>query len=197
MRFPLGGRSVSDMAEAKVGKAVAVAAPTIVLIIVTFFAVSFLVSALLGLPVSLGMPPVVRVVGGAMIVAGLVVAGWVFRYRSPADMVVSTYVTFMKLFKRAPIAEFSGRTEALVVSGPHRYVRHPLYFGVIVMVFGWALVGGYTFVLVAGVAVLLWFWLVLIPFEERELRALFGDQYTRYMDSVPMLVPFTKRRRRS
>ncbi len=76
-------------------------------------------------------------------------------------------------------------------------MRHPLYFGIIEITFGWALVGAYTFVLVAGIAVLLWFWLVLIPFEERELRALFGDQYTRYMAGVPMLIPFTKRPRRS
>jgi protein-S-isoprenylcysteine O-methyltransferase Ste14 len=185
------------MAEAHLGKAVAVAAPTIVLIIVALFAISFFLSALLDLPLSLGLPLAVRVVGGAMVVTGLVLAGWVFRYRSLADMVVSTYVTFTKLFKRAAIADFSGRTEPLVVNGPQKYVRHPLYLGVMVMTFGWALLGAYTIVLVASVAVLLWFWLVLIPFEERELRALFGDRYTRYMHTVPMLVPFTKRARRS
>jgi protein-S-isoprenylcysteine O-methyltransferase Ste14 len=185
------------MSGPEVGKATAIAAPTIALIIVTLFAVSFLVSALLGLPPYLGLPPVVRVVGGAMVVAGVAVAGWVFKHRSPVSMVVSTYVTFMKLFRRVPIAEFAGRTEPLVISGPQKYVRHPLYLGIIVMVFGWALVGAYTFVLVASVAVLLWFCLALIPFEERELRALFGDRYTRYMDDVPMLVPFAKRARRS
>jgi protein-S-isoprenylcysteine O-methyltransferase Ste14 len=185
------------LAEANLGKAVAVAASTIVLIIVTLFAISFFLSALLDLPLSLGLPLAVRVVGGAVLLTGLVLAGWVLRYRSPADMVVSTYVTFTKLFKRAAIADFSGRTEPLVVNGPQKYVRHPLYLGVIVMTFGWALLGAFTFVLVASIAVLLWFRLVLIPFEERELRALFGDQYTRYMDNVPMLVPFAKRVRRS
>ncbi len=184
------------MAETKVGKAVAIAAPTIVLIIVALFAASFVVSALLGLPLSLGLPLAVRVVGGTVVLAGLAVTSWVFRYRSPADMVVSTYVTFMKLFKRAPIAEFSVRTEPLVVSGPQRYVRHPLYFGVMVIVLGGALLGGYTFVFIAAAVVLLWFRFFMIPFEERELRALFGEQYTKYMDDVPMLVPFTKRRRR-
>jgi protein-S-isoprenylcysteine O-methyltransferase Ste14 len=183
------------MAETEVGKAVTVAAPAIVLILVALFAASLLVSNLIGLPLSLGLPLLVRVVGGTMVVAGLAVTSWVFRYRHPADMVVSTYVTFMKLFKRTPTAELSGRTEQLVVSGPQRYVRHPLYFGIIVIVLGWALVSAYTFVLVASIAALLWFRLVLIPFEERELRALFGDQYTKYADDVPMLVPFTKRAR--
>jgi len=185
------------MTETTVWKAVAIAAPTIAFIVVALFAISFVVSTLLGLPPSLGPPLAVQVLGGAMVATGLAIAGWVFRYRSPADMVVSTCITFMKLFRRAPITEFSGRTELLVVSGPQRYVRNPLYLGVIVMVFGWALVGGTTYVLLAAIVILLWFWLILIPFEERELRALFGDQYARYMESVPMLIPFTKRARRS
>jgi protein-S-isoprenylcysteine O-methyltransferase Ste14 len=185
------------MSETNVGKAVAIAAPTIALIIVSLFVISFVVSFLLGLPPSLGLPLPLRFLGGAMVVAGLAVAGWVFRYRRPADMIVSTYVTFTKLFRRAPLAEISDRTESLVISGPQRYVRNPLYFGVIVIVFGWALFGGTSYVLVAAIVLLLWFCFVLIPFEERELRALFGDHYARYMESVPMLIPFTKRARRS
>ena len=179
------------MTETKVGKAVSIAAPTIALIIVSLFAISFVVSSLLGLPPSFALPLPLRFLGGAMVVSGLAVAGWVFRYRSPADMIVSTYVTFTKLFRRGPLAEISDRTESLVISGPQKYVRNPLYFGVIVIVFGWALVGGTTYVLVAAIILLLWFGFILIPFEERELRALFGDQYAQYVESVPMLIPFT------
>jgi protein-S-isoprenylcysteine O-methyltransferase Ste14 len=185
------------LTDAKLWRAVAVAVPTILLFIVGLFTVSYLVTNLLGLPVSLGLPLVVRAIGGVIVVAGLAVAAWVFAYRSPADMVVSTYITFTKLFRRVPIAEPSGRMEPLVIGGPQRYVRNPLYFGVVVIVFGWALVGAYTYILVAAAVVLLWFRLVLIPFEERELHALFGEQYARYMDEVPMLFPFTKRRRRN
>jgi protein-S-isoprenylcysteine O-methyltransferase Ste14 len=36
----------------------------------------------------------------------------------------------------------------------------------------------------------------MIPFEEKELLALFGDQYARYVDGVPMLFPFTKGEKR-
>ena len=110
-------------------------------------------------------------------------------------MIASTYVTFMKLFRRRPIQQPLGRSEPLVVAGLQRYTRNPLYFGVIVMTFGWALAGGYTFVLVAAFILLLWFRVVLIPFEEKELLALFGEQYRRYKDQVPMLIPFTKKRR--
>lgn len=127
-----------------------------------------------------------------MVACGLFVAGWLFRYRSPADMIVSTYVTFSKLLGRIQISESAQRTEPLIFSGPQKYVRHPLYFSLILMVFGWGLVTETTYVLIASAVLLVWFRFVLIPFEEKELRALFGVQYERYMKSTPMLAPFTK-----
>lgn len=183
------------MTTPSVGKAAMVAGPTIVLLLIVVFGASYLVSVALGLPRSLGLPAGVQILGGALVVVGVAVAVWVFRYRSPANMVVSTYITFTKMLRRSPISEPLGRTEPLVVAGPQRYVRNPLYFGVIVMTFGWALFVGYTFVLLGAVGVLLWFRLVLIPFEERELAALFGEQYMEYMRDVPMLIPFTRRKR--
>lgn len=172
-----------------------VAFPVIVFLLGALFATSYLLSVFLGLPRSLGFPLAVRVTGAVLVVAGLAMAAWVFRYRSPATMVVSTYITIMKLFKQTPMAEPSGRAEPLVVVGPQRYTRNPLYFGVIVMTFGWAVATSSAFFLVGAVLLPLWFLTILIPFEERELRALFGEQYKRYSDEVPMLVPFSKRKR--
>ena len=183
------------MSETEVRRAVAYAAPVILILISMLFAISFLIASLLGLPFSLGLPTWTRVLGGAIVVAGVAVTGWLFRYRSPANMIVSTYVTLSKLFRRTPVAEPAGRTEPLVLIGPQRYVRHPLYFSVIIIVLGCALLTTYTFVLIATVIILLWFRFVMIPFEERELCALFGDQYLKYMDETPMLVTFTKRKR--
>jgi len=183
------------MAEARVGRA-----PIIFLVIaalvVGLFALSYLVSALLGLPSYPSMPIEVRLVGGAIVLAGLSTMGWVFRYRKPTDVMVSTYVTFAKLFKGIPVAERAGRTEPLLVGGPQKYVRNPLYFGVVVMVLGWAFLTGYSFVFVTTAGLLLWFGLVLIPFEERELYALFGEQWKKYSEETPMLIPFTKRKKR-
>jgi protein-S-isoprenylcysteine O-methyltransferase Ste14 len=117
-------------------------------------------------------------------------------HRGPANVIVSTYVTLSKLFRRVPVAEKTGRTEPLVVDGPQKYVRSPLYLGVVVMVLGWALVTAFPFVFVATMILLLWFGLVLIPLEERELQALFGEQWRRYSEETPMLIPFTRRKRR-
>ncbi|HME19639.1 MAG TPA: isoprenylcysteine carboxylmethyltransferase family protein [Nitrososphaerales archaeon] len=183
------------MSEQRVGKAAALAVPLITAVILFLFGVSLLVTTLLGLPRSLGLPIPVRAAGGAIVLAGVGVMGWLFRYRGPANVMVSTSVTFTKILRRTPIAERSERTEPLVVSGPQRYVRHPLYSGVVVMVLGWAVLSSLTFVFVATLAVLLWFRLLLIPFEERELNALFGEAYRKYCDETPTMVPFTKRKK--
>lgn len=182
------------MTEAKVAKATAIAAMVILALISVLFGISFLISTLLGLPSSLALPVEVRFVGAAMVAIGVAVVGWLFKYRKHSTMIVSTYVTLSKLFRRVPISEHAGRTEPLILSGPQKYVRHPLYSGIIVIVFGWGLMTT-TYVLIASAAILIWFRFVIIPFEERELCTLFGAQYTRYMDITPMLVPFTKRKR--
>ena len=183
------------MGSPGVGKSFAIAGLAILLLLGGLFVVSYLVTVVIGLPPGLGQPAGGRIFGGILVFVGIVLAGWVFVYRTPAGMIVSTYITFTKLFGGAPISEPLGRTEPLVVLGPQRYVRHPLYLGVILMTFGWALFGGVTFVLLGAVGLLLWDWWVLIPFEERELKALFGERYVRYMSEVPMLIPFTKRKR--
>ena len=175
-------------------KAAAVAIPIILLIVGGAFVVSYSVSVLLGLG-SLGLPPAMRFCGAVLTVGGLALAGWVFRYRSPASMIISTHATFMKMLGRTLMAERSDRTEPLVVAGPQRYTRNPLYFGVVLLVFGWGLYSASAYVLVAALLLVLWFRFVLIPFEERELLALFGEQYAKYSEEVPMLIPFTKRKR--
>jgi protein-S-isoprenylcysteine O-methyltransferase Ste14 len=182
------------MSEPTARKAASIAFPIIVLVVLTLFGASYVLSSALGLPSSLGLPVAARAVGGVVVVAGLTLMGWVFSYRRPSNVIVSTYITFAKIFRKVPLAERAGRTEPLVISGPQKYVRSPLYLGVIVMVLGWAILSSSTFVFVATVVLLLWFGLVLIPFEERELKALFGEQWVKYVDETPMLIPLGKRK---
>lgn len=178
------------------GRAVAIGGPLIALMVFALFGVSYLISAIVGFPSSLNLPFALRVVGVVVALTGFALIAWTFRNRSPATVIVSTYITLTKALKRTPVAEKAGRTEPLIVSGPQKYTRNPLYFGVLVMVLGWAILTATTFVFVATVVILLWFSLVIIPLEERELRALFGDEWIGYARETPMLVPFTKRRHR-
>ena len=185
------------MPETRAKGSTALAVPAVALVILAFFAASYLLSSLAGFPFSLNFPIAVRLVGVVIVLGGMSVMGWVFSLRNPVNVMVSTYVTLTKLLGRAPISERAERTEPLVIDGPQKYVRNPLYFGVIVMMCGWSLVSTYPFVFIATIVLVLWFRLVLIPFEERKLKALFGEQWEIYSNQTPMLVPFTKRGRRT
>jgi len=80
------------------------------------------------------------------------------------------------------------------VAGPYRHVRHPLYSGVVLLTFGIALAVDRTAALLGAFLLFLWFALVLAPFEERELRLLFGEAYAEYMRRTPRLIPGPWRR---
>ncbi len=168
--------------------------PLIVLVVVTlFFMLGYLIAVVLGVPFSFGLALPIRLLGVFMLASGLLLFGWLFRYRRPVDILVSTYVTFSKVGRGVPLEKLSGRTEPLVVQGPYRYVRHPLYLGVVVLVLGWWLLLDYSFLLFSTILLLLLFNFVVAPFEERELRAIFGEQYKKYAKEVPRIIPFTKR----
>lgn len=80
------------------------------------------------------------------------------------------------------------KVEGLQVTGPYRWVRHPLYLGWALMVFGAAHMTGDRL----AFAVLTTLYLVAaIPLEERSLRRSFGEDYTRYMRRVKWrMIPF-------
>jgi len=147
-----------------------------------------------GIPFSLSLPLAVRWFGLLLIASGLIFFRWLFRYRKPIDVVLSTYATVLKAARRARLEERAGRTETLIVVGPYKYVRHPLYFGVVLVVLGWGLLLDYSFLLFSAVLLLLWLNFVVAAFEEKELRAIFGEEYAQYSKEVPRMIPFLKRR---
>jgi len=162
-------------------------------IMAAFSALGYLMIIIMGIPFSLACPLPVRLLGLFLVASGFIFFGWLFRNRKPFDIIISTYVTFLKAAGRTRLEELSGRTESLVVTGPYRYVRHPLYFGVVVLVLGWGLLLDFSFLLLSAVFLLLWFNFAVAPFEEKELTAIFGEQYKRYAEEVPRMVPFAKR----
>ena len=82
----------------------------------------------------------------------------------------------------------AGPVDGLQVGGPYRWVRHPLYLGWALMVFGAAHLTGDR---LAFAALTTGYLIVAIPLEERSLRRSFGDDYRRYMRDVPWrMIPF-------
>ena len=78
--------------------------------------------------------------------------------------------------------------QGLQVTGPYRLVRHPLYLGWVLMVFGAAHMTGDRLAFAALTTAYL---AIAIPWEERSLRASFGDAYARYQRDVKWrMIPF-------
>ena len=83
----------------------------------------------------------------------------------------------------------------LVVHGPYRHVRNPMYLGAVLV-----LLGELAFAPSWGFATYIatWFgaiWLLVVTYEEPTLRERFGESYERYARHVRRWVPRLKRSR--
>ncbi len=87
-----------------------------------------------------------------------------------------------------------GDFSKLLTEGPYAYCRHPFYLTLIINQLSIPLL----FTSWAGLLTYVAFlpgWCVLIRLEERELIEYWGDEYIKYMERVPALIPMPKRKR--
>ena len=84
----------------------------------------------------------------------------------------------------------------LKLGGIHRFVRHPLYSGTILFVWGLFFVFPFLNNLIA-VVLLTAYVLIGIGFEEKKLIKEFGTIYQKYMLEVPMLIPDIKKEKKA
>jgi protein-S-isoprenylcysteine O-methyltransferase Ste14 len=132
------------------------------------------------------------------VVGGLVpwaVSGWAAPRFWPGFVVVAAGAfVVLRAFVRfvreghgtpAPVAP----TDALVVGGDYRFVRNPMYVGVVTAILGQALLFLDPWVLAYGVLA----WAVMASFvrfyEEPVLRERYGRQYEEYCRTVPAWLP--------
>jgi protein-S-isoprenylcysteine O-methyltransferase Ste14 len=123
----------------------------------------------------------------AMVVTALSHVGWVLVFTS------TFLINHFELFGLHQVANnLAGRPmppPRFRVPLLYRFVRHPLYLG-FVIAFWAAPVMTVGHLMFAGVTTA--YILVAIQLEERDLIALFGDEYRRYRERVAMLVPWRK-----
>jgi protein-S-isoprenylcysteine O-methyltransferase Ste14 len=169
--------------------------PLFVLTLAAIFGlVGYLLENALSIPDRFSIPIALRVLGVMVLGLGFAMLIWISRYRKPADVVVSTYVTICKNIRRTRQEDKAERSEPLVLEGPQRHVRHPMYFAVVMLIFGWWLALDHTFILFMTFFFFLWFNVVVIRFEERELRALYREEYEAYAKAVPRFFPSIRSR---
>jgi protein-S-isoprenylcysteine O-methyltransferase Ste14 len=130
---------------------------------------------------------------------------WITRFRIPAgepvwQMLIAGALIVAGL---APLLEsilrfiFVGRgtlvptqaTEHLVVSGLYRYVRNPMYVGVLSVLAGEALLFWNRSLVIEALWVCLFFTLFVLLYEEPTLVRRYPEEYPRYKTHVPRWLP--------
>jgi protein-S-isoprenylcysteine O-methyltransferase Ste14 len=76
----------------------------------------------------------------------------------------------------------------LVTSGPYRFVRHPIYSGLLTAMLGTTLVDNLLGLIVVAVLVAYFYYCGIV--EERNLTATFPKAYPEYKSRTKMLIPF-------
>ena len=113
--------------------------------------------------------------GGLVSITGLVI------------MTVCIWKYFIQLSGlRSLIEKRSGNK--LMITGIHNYVRHPLYAGTFLFIWGLLLLLPYWSLLIADSIITL-YTLIGIRFEENKLVREFGKPYEDYQNEVPMIIP--------
>ncbi len=77
----------------------------------------------------------------------------------------------------------------LVITGLYRYIRNPMYAGVLLMLFSEFLWLGYLNMLFYALFFFAAFHLFIIFYEEPTLKKSFGDHYRFYLNTVPRWIP--------
>ena len=122
---------------------------------------------------SAGMPGLPNLLGLAITGGGVFLLLWCI------NLHITRYSTLSPIETYPPF---------LLVGGPYRFSRNPMYIADVAIWLGWALFYGSIPVLLASLCFAGFLAFVHVRSEERQLLARFGDEYQLYKSSVPRWV---------
>jgi protein-S-isoprenylcysteine O-methyltransferase Ste14 len=117
---------------------------------------------------------ILRGVGVVLIAAGL-------------SCLIESIVRFVRIGRGTLVPVMP--TEHLVMTGLYRYVRNPMYVGVVSLIVGQGLLLGSTGTLLYAVVVALAFHLLVLLYEEPTMRRTYGAEYEAYCRRVRRWLP--------
>lgn len=93
---------------------------------------------------------------------------------------ISNYASKQFAENKTEIIPTSPTNKVLVTDGIYKYTRNPMYVGMITSLIGIAFIVGTLPMFVAVFAQFVVLNFLFIPFEEKKLSNIFGDQYNSY-----------------
>jgi protein-S-isoprenylcysteine O-methyltransferase Ste14 len=128
-------------------------------------------------------PMWLQVIGGVGVLLSVAVGWWACGQMGWARVLFAP-----ALFPQGQGAHENRLPQRLVVSGPYRYVRNPLYSTDMTVMLSTALLTQHWLVVVTLIAYIAQL-IMQLRLEERELKQRFGAAYERYLQRVPRFIP--------
>jgi protein-S-isoprenylcysteine O-methyltransferase Ste14 len=126
-------------------------------------------------------PRAVRALGAVLIALG-------------AILTVATFVRFASEGTGIPFPTDPPSSQRVMVGGPYRYVRNPMYVSFMLVIVGEALLLSRPVLLIYAAAVLIFLVAFVRFWEERTMASRFGAEYEAYRQQVPGWLPRLPRR---
>lgn len=118
----------------------------------------------------------------------------------PGSIIAIAGITVMGICIRKYFAHLSGirslymiqkNQNELMITGIHKYMRHPLYTGTFLFIWGLWLFLPLLSLLITNLIITI-YTLLGISWEEQKLEAEFGTSYKQYKQQVPKLLPLSR-----
>ncbi|MFN2458629.1 MAG: isoprenylcysteine carboxylmethyltransferase family protein [Chitinophagaceae bacterium] len=117
------------------------------------------------------------------------IAGGIVSVVGAVIMIICIKKYFMRLTGLRSIITNDKKTSELIITGIHKHVRHPLYLGTFIFIWGLFIIMPYLSLLISNIIITV-YTLIGIGFEEKKLEEEFGESYKAYKKQVPKILPF-------
>jgi len=121
--------------------------------------------------------------------AGSSVPPWAYGLLGAAVLASQGWRIWAAGFVGRPARGAKPAGESLVTVGPYARIRNPMYLGTLIGVLAFAGMSGLWYAVLAVAAVVCLVYGGAVLHEEAFLSARFGDEYRRYREAVPRLLP--------
>lgn len=119
--------------------------------------------------------PIIQLIHTPYKYCGILLMGFGFWLNIWADGLFKRENTTVKPFRKS---------SALILEGPFRFSRHPMYLGMVIALLGVAIILGSLVTFIGPIAFFITMQIIFIPYEEKAMEEIFGQQYLDYKNCV-------------